>query len=58
MKKTYIIPSSIAVELRCKNYMLEGSLPVDESVVTGNSAGWTKEYNNTFPNKSVWDEEW
>ena len=59
MKKIYISPSTLAVELRCKNHLLEGSYQIYETTTVNESdGGWTKEYNNTFPNRNVWDEEW
>ena len=61
MKKTYISPKFLLVELRCTQMMAE-SMFVDTagtaSTVTGSSGGWVKETNTTVTNKSIWDEEW
>ncbi len=58
MKKKYISPSTLAVELRCKNHLLEGSYQIYQTTVNDNEGGWTKEYNNNSLNRNVWDEEW
>lgn len=58
MKKIYISPSTLAVELRCKNHLLEGSYQIYQTTVNDNEGGWTKEYNNNSLNRNVWDEEW
>ena len=60
MKKTYISPEFILVELRGIQ-MLAESVPVDvtgETTASGNSGGWVKEENTTITDKNVWDNEW
>ena len=58
MKKTYISPEFILVELRGIQ-MLAESLGVDNNTtVSGTSGGWAKEDNTTISDKSLWDEEW
>ncbi|MBO7067704.1 MAG: hypothetical protein J6W52_03360 [Bacteroidaceae bacterium] len=56
MKKIYISPESLVVQLRC-NALIATSLDkfesgADEGVVL------TREEQHTFSNKSVWDNEW
>ena len=61
MKKTYIAPTFVAVELRSKSQILSGSLIIDGTkTVSGTSGGWVKEdYNsNTVNDVNVWDNEW
>ena len=56
MKKIYKSPEILVVKLSSERALLSGSYEIlDEQTET---AGWTKEYENTFSNKSVWDEEW
>jgi hypothetical protein len=60
MKKTYISPELLLVELRCSQ-MLAESVPVDVNGATttiGTSGGWVKEENTTVSDVNVWDEEW
>ena len=60
MKKTYISPEFILVELRGIQ-MLAESIPVDvngATTTTDTSGGWVKEGNTTVTDKSIWDEEW
>ena len=58
MKKTYISPEFLTVELRC-NQMLAESMMFGSSEQTAgvNSGGFVKE-DNTVTDKSIWDEEW
>lgn len=59
MKKTYISPTFVTVELRCKNYMLEGSLIINgDRTVSGDNGGWVKEDNSPINDKNLWDNEW
>ena len=58
MKKTYISPSTLTVELRCKSCILEGSLQKVGNTVNGVNGGWVKEENTYITDKSLWDEEW
>jgi len=58
MKKTYISPSTLCVEIRC-NQMLAESIGIDSDITVtevGN-AGWVKEESN-LTSKSIWDNEW
>ena len=59
MKKTYISPEFILVELRGIQ-MLAESIPVDLTgeTASGTSGGWVKEENTTITDKNVWDNEW
>lgn len=57
MKKTYICPEFLLVELRCSQ-MLAESYTRSETQVSGTSGGWVKEENTTITDKNVWDEEW
>ena len=57
MKKIYKTPRIIVVQIRTNN-MLAESIYLNEETAGSANAGWTKEYDNTFPNKNVWDEEW
>ena len=60
MKKTYISPEFILVELRGIQ-MLAESIPVDltgETKASGTSGGWVKEENTSITDKNVWDNEW
>ena len=56
MKKTYISPNTLVVELRCKSCILEGSLKVMNEVA--DEGGWVKEDNPSMNDVNVWDEEW
>ena len=58
MKKTYISPEFVAVELRCKSYMLEGSLIRSANTVEDGNGGWVKEDYPPISDKNVWDDEW
>ena len=57
MKKKYISPNTLAVELRCKNHLLEGSYHIEDTTVSDTEGGWVKE-QNTFSDKNIWEEEW
>lgn len=57
MKKIYKTPRILVVQIRT-NHMLAESLILNEDTAGSADAGWTKEYNNTFPNRNIWDEEW
>ena len=61
MKKTYISPESLVVELRTKNMvaqMITQSLRMnwDEDVIDDANDILVKGYNTT--NINIWDEEW
>ena len=57
MKKKYISPNTLVVELRCKNHLLEGSYHIEDTTVSDTEGGWVKE-QNTFSDKNIWDDEW
>ena len=57
MKKTYISPEFILVELRGIQ-MLAESVPVDDNTASGTNGGWVKEENTSITDKNVWDNEW
>ena len=59
MKKTYISPELLIVELATRNHLMEISIVSDRNAtVSGNNMGLVKEENNTVTDKSVWDNEW
>lgn len=59
MKKTYICPTMLSVELRTMNSILTvsggdmGTLGIMEDDLTNSTDVWTKEQRN-----SLWDNEW
>ena len=55
MKKTYIIPESLTIQLVAMQMMAQ-SLPVGDDTITDPNEILTKENNST--DKGVWDEEW
>jgi hypothetical protein len=59
MKKTYISPKALIVELQINNSVL---LTISETEVDTSKGGWVKEdvgsRNSTVTDKSVWDSEW
>lgn len=57
MKKTYKTPEILVVQIRTKSVILQLSVNPDE--ISGENAGWTKEYDNsTISGKNVWEDEW
>ena len=56
MKKTYISPEFLLIELRCSN-MLAESVALGGGSASGGNGGWAKE-STPVTDKSVWDEEW
>ena len=58
MKKTYISPNTLVVELRCKSCILTGSLQMLDTPVSGDNGGWVKEENSPISDVNVWDDEW
>ena len=59
MKKTYISPNTLVVELRCKNCILADSLQMFSSTtVEDSNGGWVKEENPPINDVNVWDDEW
>ena len=59
MKKTYISPELVAVELHSRSTVLSGSLVIDGTkTVSGTNGGWVKEDNTSINDVNVWDEEW
>ena len=59
MKKKYISPELLLVELRCSQMLAESvELFNDpEITTTGLDGGWVKEESN-LSSKSLWDNEW
>ena len=58
MKKTYISPKFVAVELRCTQMLAESLSFNNTTTVQGTSGGWVKEDNSTVSDVNLWDEEW
>ncbi len=59
MKKTYISPNTLVVELRCKNCILADSLQMFSSTtVEDSNGGWVKEEQTGSSSGSIWDDEW
>jgi hypothetical protein len=60
MKKTYISPNFLLVELRCKVNMLEGSIQADgnRTITTAADGNWVKGNSSTVSDVNVWDDEW
>ena len=56
MKKTYISPAFLTVNLQAKGRFLEGSMII--SGETAGRGGWVKEENTSVSDVNVWDEEW
>lgn len=54
MKKTYIFPEFLLVELRCCQ-MLAESEPLIEDITE--DGGWVKE-STPITDKNLWDDEW
>ncbi len=56
MKKTYIIPEALIVELVSCQMMAESGEVVEDPVDPGT---WeTKQHTTGSDSKSIWDEEW
>ena len=61
MKKTYISPKFLLVELRCTQMMAESMFVDTESsapYVSNTNGGWAKENNSTVRDVNLWDNEW
>lgn len=60
MKKTYITPGILVVQLRTNHMLAESIIYDGDSTITTESNGsWTREYDNsTISGKNVWDSEW
>jgi len=58
MKKTYISPESLLVELRCTQMLAESVGINSTTTTTGTNGGWVKEDNSPITDKNIWDEEW
>ena len=58
MKKTYITPAALAVELGTDAHMLQGSLKIYRSTGSGDPQITEGNQILTNENKSIWDEEW
>lgn len=57
MKKKYISPELLLVELRCSQMLAESINLNSEVPVTGLDGGWVKE-ESSLSSKSIWDSEW
>ena len=57
MKKKYIAPSLLCVKIVTRGAMLQSSMDKYETGAD-NDVVLTREYENTFSNKNVWEEEW
>jgi len=58
MKKTYISPKFLTVELRTVN-MMALSINSTEQITSSNTNDYVQDVKGTsVTNKSVWDEEW
>ena len=58
MKKTYISPKFLTVELRTVN-MMALSINSTEQITSSNINDYVQDVKGTsVTNKSVWDEEW
>ena len=57
MKKTYIIPEVIVVNIGIVRPIADSMTLNEDTLVDGNG-GWVKEEYPTINNKSIWDEEW
>ena len=57
MKKTYIIPEVIIVNIDIVRPIADSMTLNEDTLVDGNG-GWVKEEYPTITNKSIWDEEW
>ena len=57
MKKKYISPELLLVELRCSQMLAESVNLDSEVTVTGLDGGWVKE-ESSLSSKSIWDNEW
>lgn len=58
MKKTYISPEFLLIELRGLQMLAESVIVDGDTTVSGGSGGWAKEESSSNAGKSVWDEEW
>jgi len=59
MKKTYISPEFLTVELNCGRFCESLIIGSGQTEATrGNGTDLVKEENTTITNKSVWDNEW
>ena len=58
MKKIYIIPDVMVVNIGNTHHLMQNSIKVDGSTtVNDDNGGWVKE-NKTVDNESIWDNEW
>lgn len=58
MKKIYIAPELMVVRLTSKQALLQASFMKTEEEFNSSEMSYTREYDNTFPDKSVWEDEW
>lgn len=57
MKKIYIIPNVMVVNIVNTHHLMQNSIKVDAKTVNDDDGGWVKE-NKTVDNESIWDNEW
>ena len=57
MKKIYKAPGLLVVNIRT-NHMLAESLMFRDGDIEDENLVLTREYDNTFSDKSVWEEKW
>jgi len=57
MKKIYKAPVLLVVNIRT-NHMLAESLMFRDGDIEDENSVLTREYDNTFSDKSVWEEKW
>jgi len=59
MKKTYIIPSALAVSIGSVRPISASLVLGDETTTTEDTdGGWVKEDNSNIRDVNLWDEEW
>ncbi len=58
MKKTYIIPEVIVVNIGIVRPIADSLTLNDGTTLEDGNGGWAKEEYSTITNKSIWDEEW
>ena len=57
MKKTYISPKLLVMEVNCERMIAE-SLQVNSSLDLGSSTNFVKSDRSSRGSYSVWDEDW
>ncbi len=57
MKKTYISPEFLLVELRCCQMLAESEPLMEDTTEKTEDGGWVKE-STPITVKNLWDDEW